>query len=125
MDRRQIINMIAEHYNITRNIDFAKFFDMLPQSAQAWRNGRYDVYEVYRRCPDIHPEWLLSLGKVGPMLRPEAESEQKDDTPLDRILEKALDRLAEEQAISRKAIENIELALKIAESKNTNGDAEK
>lgn len=59
------------------------------------------------------------------MLRTEAGGEQKDDTPLDRILDKTLDRLAEEQAISRKALENIERALKIAENKNADGDAEK
>ena len=126
MDKQQVISKIAEHYRITRNIDFANFFDIIPQTALSWtKEGRYNIYEVYRRCPDINPEWLLSLGEVGPMLRPEAGGEQKDDTPLDRILDKTLDRLAEEQAISRKALENIERALKIAENKNAEGEAEK
>lgn len=125
MDKQQVISKIAEYYHITRNIDFAKFFNIMPQNAISWlKDGRYNIYEVYQRCPDISPEWLLSLGEKGDMLRQERDQDQKEETPLDKILDKTLDCLAVEQANLKKVLENTELMLKAVGVKQSEKNTE-
>ena len=122
MDKKQVISKIAEFYHIQRNIDFAKFFNISPQVAISWtKDGRYNVYDVYNRCPDINPEWLLSLGEAGEMLRKEVPAEQSAEeamslkVALDNTHE-ALERVAEEQAISRQVLSHVDKVLSLVNS---------
>lgn len=69
MEKQEQIRAIAEHYGLTRNSDFARFFGISEQAAyQQQKQGIIKYEEVYRRCPDLSPDWLLNGGE-GPMLR--------------------------------------------------------
>ena len=71
MEKREMMDMLAEFYGFTRNADYARFFGITPQTALARRKNNYiDFEEVYARCPEVSPDWLLSHGE-GPMLRSE------------------------------------------------------
>lgn len=64
-----MIEAIAAYYHIEKNSDFANFFEISGQTAfQRRKQGIMAYEEIYRRCPDISPDWLLSGGE-GPMLR--------------------------------------------------------
>lgn len=121
MDKEVVIRKIAEHYGITRNIDFSKFFNILPQIAVNWMKGKYNIYVVYEKCRDqINPEWLLSLGEVGEMLRADTTEEAKETITLNKALEntkEALARLADEQSISKGVLNHTERLLSILEEK--------
>lgn len=67
----EMLRQIAEYYGISRNVDFAKFFGLSIQTSfQRLKNGFVDFEQIYAKCPDISPDWLLSGGE-GPMLRSE------------------------------------------------------
>lgn len=71
---------IRTHYGLKRNHDFAVFFGVSDQTANGWmKTGVLNCEEVYRRCPDISPDWLLSQGSVEPMLRTASQSIQGDN----------------------------------------------
>ena len=71
MEKTEMIEAIAAYYHIEKNVDFAKFFDITGQTAfQRRKQGILAYEDIYRRCPDISPDWLLSGGE-GPMLRAE------------------------------------------------------
>ena len=67
----EMLKQIAEYYGISKNSDFAKFFGLSIQTSfQRFKNGFIDFEQIYAKCPDISPDWLLSGGE-GPMLRSE------------------------------------------------------
>lgn len=69
MEKTDMLKQIAEYYGLTKNMDFARFFEISDQNAYIKRKtGVLDFEEIYKRCPDISPDWLLSRGE-GPMLR--------------------------------------------------------
>lgn len=75
MTKQEMWSAIRAHYNLKRNVDVARFFEVTDQVANGWtKKGIFDCEEVYRRCPDISPEWILSQGEKGPMLRPVSQS---------------------------------------------------
>ena len=119
MNKEQIINEIAKHYHLTRNVDVAEFFGISQQSSVAWMKGGYNIYEVYKRCPDINPYWLLSMGEDGEMLRPSEEEDNETLTTRGLLenLRMAQERLAEEQNISRRVLEQCERVLRFMEDK--------
>lgn len=44
------------------------------QNAYTWtKRSTFDLEVVYTHCPEINPEWLLSRGERGEMLRSDAE----------------------------------------------------
>lgn len=72
--KAEMLRQIAEYYHITRNVDFAKFFGISePLAFSRMKNGYLDYEEIYNKCPDISPDWLLSGGE-GPMLRADRET---------------------------------------------------
>lgn len=74
--KAEMLRQIAEYYHISRNVDFAKFFGISePLAFSRMKSGYLDYEEIYNRCPDISPDWLLSGGE-GPMLR----ADRKDAT---------------------------------------------
>lgn len=120
MDKGLMLSKVAEHYGLTRNIDIAKFFELSPQTAFSWMKGSWNIFEIYNRCPDINPEWLLSLGEKGDMLRPEKVEAAKETETLSKALDntkEALNRLADEQSISKGVLCHTERMLRILEEK--------
>lgn len=70
--RIEVLTKIAEYYGISRNVDFARFFGLSePTAFNRMKTGYIDFEDVYEKCPDISPDWLLS--GEGPMLRAERE----------------------------------------------------
>lgn len=66
---------IREYYGLKRNHDVAVFFGISDQAANGWtKGGIFHYEEVYRKCPEISADWLLSQGEVGPMVRPASQS---------------------------------------------------
>lgn len=116
MDTVKILNELREYYNLKRNVDFARFFEITEQNANAWyKRTSLDFESIWRRCPEINPDWLLSGGE-GEMLRPANQNIQGDNnTQVGRDLtqqsgtaesvNKALDALREEQAQTASLIE--------------------
>jgi len=114
----QMLKQIAEYYRITRNIDFANFFGLsAPTAFSRIKNGYIDFEEVYRRCPDISADWLLSEGE-GPMLRKDRDKEifkrmrgEMGDTPVavtcNDDLKAAMNALAKEQEALARSQEHI------------------
>lgn len=122
MDRSLIMNKLIEFYKLERNVDFAKFFDISQQNAYGWKQGSYNVYTLYQKCKEINPEWLLSDGEVGDMLRTDTapviiNEDCKDllDKSLDNV-GSALARLADEQAISRQVLSQTDKVLELVKS---------
>ena len=71
MEKTDMLKEIAAYYHIEKNADFARFFEISEQTAFQRRKQGILMYEdIYQRCPDISPDWLLSGGE-GPMLRQE------------------------------------------------------
>lgn len=105
---QEMLKQIAEYYGISKNSDFAKFFNLSIQTSfQRLKNGTLDYEQIYAKCPDISPDWLLSGGE-GPMLRSERGDvvasqntniggTQSVSVASDKNLESALNALAREQ----------------------------
>lgn len=113
MDGQEMLAAIRKHYGLKKNAQFAKFFDLTPQNAYSWTNRGYiDPISIYSHCPEINPEWILSLGEKGSMLR---DSESGDPTPPASAgeLAQALNALANSQEQCRKAQEQISSLLAI------------
>lgn len=69
MTKQDMLAEIIKYYGLEKNIRFAEFFDISPQLALSRKKqGVLDYEELYRRCREISPDWLLSGGE-GPMLR--------------------------------------------------------
>ena len=120
MTKEEVISKISEHYGIQRNIEFAKFFGLKEQIAVFWRKGKYNIQAVYRACHDINPEWLLSDGEIGEMLRtPPKETNTDYRELLEKSLENernALARVSDEQAISKQVLMQTDKVLELIKS---------
>lgn len=116
MDTIKILNELREYYNLKRNIDFARFFEISEQNANAWyKRTSLDFESIYKHCPEINPDWLLSGGE-GEMLRPVNQNIESDNNAqvgrdltqhgatIDSV-NKALDALREEQSHTASLIE--------------------
>lgn len=122
MDKREMLQEIAKHYGLERNIEFAKYFGITPQSAYArMTKGIMDLEEIYEKCPEISPDWLLSRGEKGPMLRTggsEPATRKEEENPQDKKnLEAALEALAEEQNSVRRAQEQVSGLIELLRAK--------
>ena len=105
-NKSRMLRQIAEHYKITKNVDFARFFGIDPAASfQRIKNGYIDYEDVYNKCPDISPDWLLSGGE-GPMLRADRDKEiaerlgpvgKNAPEETSKSLELALEALSKEQ----------------------------
>lgn len=106
---------IREYYGWKRNHDVAAAFGITDQAAYGWLKGGIIQYEdVYRRCPEISPDWLLSQGENGPMLRPASQSITGDnntqvggDMMQEGSTKKVLELLAAEQENNRRLQEQV------------------
>ena len=112
MDKGLMLKEIRNYYKLHRNIDFAQKFGLTEQNAYSWtKRGFLDLELVYERCPEIDPEWLLSGGEKGEMLRKDnAQTVIGDNnktangniTEQSEALDKALEALREEQKLCSK-----------------------
>lgn len=125
---QEMLKQIAEYYGISKNSDFAKFFGLSIQTSfQRMKNGFVDFEQIYAKCPDISPDWLLSGGE-GPMLRADrgeiigsqntnVGGNQSVSVVSDKNLEAALEALTKEQdalARSQEQVSNLIELLKAA-----------
>lgn len=121
MDRALIMNELIELYGLQKNVRYAEFFGISEQNAYGWKRGNYNVYQVYQRVKDkISPEWLLSDGEEGTMLRNQPTGEEVDLEECKALLDKSLDnvrealvRVAEEQAISKQVLSQTDKVLEL------------
>ena len=130
MEKSEMLEAIASYYDIKKNVDFARFFDISEQLAfQQRKQGIMKYEEIYKRCPEISADWLLSGGE-GPMLRAErfenngnisfgANSRQIFKTPYydNENTKKALEALEREQEALSKAQDQMTALISLLQSK--------
>ncbi|MBQ0054279.1 MAG: helix-turn-helix domain-containing protein [Bacteroidales bacterium] len=128
-----MLDRIKEYYGCTRNIDFANHFHITQQNANTWyKRDRLDYDTIYKYCPEIDPDWLLSGGE-GEMLRKPKQvivgdgntqvGRDLNQQPEDNAkLEKALDALRAEQESVKKAQEHAERLTVIIENLTARND---
>ena len=127
----EMLRQIAEYYGITKNSKFAEFFGLSIQTSfQRLKKGFLDFEQIYAKCPDISPDWLLSGGE-GPMLRSErrevvasnnnniGDGTQSVSVVNDKNLETALAALEKEQeALARSQAQVSDLIALLKVGKN-------
>ena len=123
MTKSEMWEAIREHYGLKRNVEFARFFQITDQTANGWsRKGVLDPEIVYKFCPEISPDWLLSQGEVGPMLRPASQNINGDHNTqvggdlkqeCNDTIQMALDLVAAEQENNKKMQEQNQSLIEI------------
>ena len=123
-NKTRMLREIAKHYGIERNVDFAQFFELEPATSfQRFKNGFIDFEQVYEKCPDISPDWLLNGGQ-GPMLRKDRENGSHNINIGEQAnqhisvqdcenLRMALEALSREQAASARAQEQVSALIEL------------
>ena len=118
MNKREMLGRILTYYGLGKNSDAARYFGVSEQAMfMRVKRGILDLEEVYEKCPEISPDWLLSGGK-GEMIRANRDAigngnvnvgdYSKQEVIIEsRNLEMALESLAKEQAALAKAQEQI------------------
>lgn len=107
-----VLNGIRDFYGLRKNIEFARFFEISEQNANGWyKRTTLDFESIWKHCPEINPDWLLSGGE-GEMTRAAALKQEavlgdkQSESPCSSVtIERALDALREEQAITKTAQE--------------------
>ena len=131
MEKTEMLEAIATYYGISKNVDFAKFFGITEAAAfQQRKQGIMKYEEIYKKCPDISPDWLLGGGE-GPMLRAErvenngnmnfgANSRQVYKAPYhdNETIKKSLDALVNERKALERAQEQISGLISLLTNKN-------
>ncbi len=108
-----MLDEIRKHYGMRRNAKFAEFLGITPQSLYAWtQRNHFDPYVIYARCPDINPDWILSLGENGSMLKGDNGDEPQQGTNC-KELGNALKALAAAQEQCRQQQEQISTLLAV------------
>lgn len=79
MNKVLILNKIKQHYGHHKNVDFAVFLGISPQSLSNWyKRETFDIDVLFTKCVDINPEWLLTGN--GPMLKADIPSASHSDS---------------------------------------------
>ncbi len=61
IDKKYILNEIKTLYKFKKDTDFARFLEIKPQTLASWyARNNFDIDLVYRKCPNINADWLLS-----------------------------------------------------------------
>jgi phage repressor protein C with HTH and peptisase S24 domain len=104
MDKVQILKALQKHYNFDKDVDFAQFLGISPQTLTNWISRSTFNYEIlYTKCVGVSGDWLLG-GDV-PMFR--SEKSYDDSTPEVLILNSSIEKRHDRQLIP---IYNIEAA---------------
>jgi len=68
IDKALILNNLQNYLNFKKDVDFAEFLGIKPQTLFSWKKrNTFDVDLIYAKCNEISADWLLT-GK-GEMLR--------------------------------------------------------
>lgn len=60
-DKALILNQIKSHLGFTKDVDFAKFLGIAPQTLNSWYSrNRLDYELLYSKCVDIDGNWLIT-----------------------------------------------------------------
>lgn len=104
MDKKQILNDLKKHYNCNKDVDFAEFLGISPQTLTNWGSrGTFNYEILYTKCVGISGDWLLG-GDV-PMFRSKTKYDNQDPEVL--ILNSSIEKHHDRQLIP---IYNIEAA---------------
>lgn len=56
-----MLNQLQNHYNLAKDIDFAKLLGITSQVLSNWRKrNTFDAELIYTKCENINPKWLLT-----------------------------------------------------------------
>lgn len=124
-----MLKQLSEYYGISKNVDFAKFFNLSePTSFNRLKSGVIDFEETYARCPELSGDWLLS--GEGPMLKADREkiiasqntnigkgANQNVSVVESKAVQDALQALAREQEALARAQEQISGLIEILRTK--------
>ena len=71
MEKKDMLECLCNHYNAGNKAQFAARLGLKPAALSQWfaRNS-FDADLIYKTCPGVSAEWLLSLGEIGEMLNP-------------------------------------------------------
>ena len=110
MNKTEMWGCIRKYYHLEKNKDLATFFGVSEQLAFMRVKKGFLVYEdIWRLCPEISPDWLLSGGQ-GPMLRADRGEQVpinyfRQEVPPEKNnskeMEMALEALAKEQEATK------------------------
>jgi len=68
IDKSLVLNELKKHFNFKKELEFAVFLGIKPQTLASWHSRNvFDIEILYKKCNGISPDWLLT-GK-GEMLR--------------------------------------------------------
>lgn len=125
LSKQEMMQKVLEYYRLYRNTDAAEFFGVTPQTMFArMKSGKLDYEEIYEKCPDISPDWLLSGGE-GEMLRKDRGEKPHEARSAggavvadnSEALEKAMSALAAEQQAMRRAQDQISALIELLRGK--------
>ena len=104
MDKSLILNKIIQYKNLKSDAEFARFLDITPQNFSKWKQrGTYDIELLYKKCPELNPEWLLTGD--GSMLKSEEKSSINQNITGDSNIQSGNDTNTGDSAIQIKKLE--------------------
>ena len=129
IDKKLILNEIKTLYKFKKDTDFARFLEIKPQTLASWyvRNN-FDIDLVYKKCPNINADWLLSgKGEKSKYVKNNFETEKSNHEI--KLLEKQLEISEQKNLLqnerlkekSKKIETSIEEIKKLKEIINNNG----
>lgn len=99
MDKKQLLDKIKNHYNLSNNTEFARFLGVSSQVVSNWYSrNTYNINVLLDKCLDINPQWLLTGS--GDMLRKQV------DAVLTRITHNVSNDVKDKQSPSKKVLSN-------------------
>lgn len=61
IDKSLILNELKKHYNFKKEVDFASFLGIKPQTLASWHSRNvFDIEILYEKCNDISPDFLFT-----------------------------------------------------------------
>lgn len=61
IDKALILNNIKNYLKIKKDVDFANYLGIKPQTLSTWYSRNvYDIHILYEKCVNIDPDYLLT-----------------------------------------------------------------
>lgn len=81
-DKVLILNELKKFYNFKKELDFANFLEIKPQTLSSWyKRNTFDIELIFAKCKEINADWLFT-GK-GEMLRIETGKMKSEEIDID------------------------------------------
>ena len=79
MTKKDMLESLCNHYNDGNKAQFAARLGIKPAALSQWfaRNS-FDAELIYKTCPGVCADWLLSQGEVGDMLSSHFVNNEKE-----------------------------------------------